>query len=304
MKRLSGDELREFIRLYRRASTDLALARTKSTNIPLISYLNDLAGRAYGILYRAPKRPFWSTLVGAATVSAQTFRRNRWFVFVSAMIFFGSAFFTFGLLGAVPETRDKVVPAGMEDAFKAWKNGDFEEHSGSQSSMMTGFYASNNPKMAIITGAVGAGSFGLVSIYLLFNNGAMLGALAHEVAPVHRLGYMLSSISPHGVPELSGIIVAGSSGLLLGFALLNPGRRRRADALKAVGKDAIVLLATSVILMFIAAPIEAFFSFQPSVPQWFKVCVAGVSICAWGAFWIGFGRTPDEVKGHPLANEG
>ena len=163
--------------------------------------------------------------------------------------------------------------------------------------MMAGFYASNNPRTSIITGSVGAGSFGLISVYLLFSNGSLLGVLGHEMASVGKLGFLISSIAPHGVPELSGIIVSGSTGLLLGYAVINPGRRRRGAALAMVGKDAIVLLATSVVLMFIAAPIEAFFSFQPTVPQWLKAGVAIVSICAWAAFWTSFGKPaePDPI---------
>jgi len=297
IKSLSGMELREFVKLYRRASTDLALARTKSTNTPLISYLNDLAGRAYGILYRTPRRPFLKTIVDAIAVSAQTVRRNKWFVLTSATIFFGSAFFCAGLVSWVPDVKDKLVPAGMEEVFKGWKKGKFDERTSSQSSMMAGFYASNNPRTSIITGSVGAGSFGLISVYLLFSNGSLLGVLGHEMASVGKLGFLISSIAPHGVPELSGIIVSGSTGLLLGYAVINPGRRRRGAALAMVGKDAIVLLATSVVLMFIAAPIEAFFSFQPTVPQWLKAGVAIVSICAWAAFWTSFGKPaePDPI---------
>src|SRR5207247_1514847 len=98
----------------------------------------------------------------------------------------------------------------------------------------------------------------------------------------------------HGVPELSGIIVSCAAGLLLGYALINPGRRTRGDSLKAVGQDAIVLLGTSVVLMFIAAPIEGFFSFNPLVPGWVKVTVAVISLGAWLTFWTTFGRTEEE----------
>ena len=301
LTRLTAGDLREFIRLYRRVSTDLALARTKSTNDPLITYLNDLVGRAYGVLYRSPRKPFLATLLATIALSTQTVRRNRWFLFTSASIFFGSAFLIFFLMSWVPAVKDTVIPPGMEKNFDGWKKGEFQEKSGSESGAMTGFYASNNPRTAIITGAVGAGSFGVASVFFLFQNGAILGALAHEVAPVGKLPFLLSSISPHGVPELSGIIVAGSAGLLLGYALINPGRRRRSDALKAVGKDAIVLLATSVVLMFIAAPIEAFFSFQPQIPQWLKVVVAVISVIAWAALWTGFGRNPEIEGAHAVA---
>jgi hypothetical protein len=46
--------------------------------------------------------------------------------------------------------------------------------------------------------------------------------------------------------------------------------------------------------MFIAAPIEGFFSFNPSVPMWAKVAFAALSAVAWGAFWLGYGRETSE----------
>ena len=294
IRRLSPEELREFVQLYRRASTDLALARTKSTNDALIYFLNDLTGRAYAILYRAPKRPFFNSVVEAIALSAQTVRRNKWFVLISALIFFGSGFFVYGLASWRPDLREKMAPPEWKEVFDGWKKGQFEQHTSSESGGMTGFYASNNPKAAIVTGAVGAGTFGFLSVYLLFQNGQVLGSLAYEMSTVGKLGFLLSSLVPHGVPELSGIIVSGSVGLVLAWAVINPKRRRRGDSLKAVGKDAIVLLATSVVLMFIAAPIEAFFSFQPTIPQWVKGTVGIFSMFVWGIFWTGFGRSEAE----------
>lgn len=292
--RLSADEVREFTRLYRRVSTDLALARTKSTNVVLVDFLNDLAARAYGTLYRKPRSAFFRSLAEAAAMAAQAVRRNRWFVVASALIFFGSSFFAATVLTAFPDARNVLIPPAYEKLFGQWKTGKFEERTSSDSFMMTGFYAQNNPRVAVITGAVGAGSFGLASVYFLYASGSQLGSLGHEMAKVGKLDFLLSSVSAHGVPELGGAIVSGSAGLLLAWALINPGRRSRGYALMAVGKDAIVLLTTSVVMMFIAAPIEGFFSFNPNVPGFVKVTVAVVSLCAWMAFWTFFGLTPEE----------
>jgi len=52
----------------------------------------------------------------------------------------------------------------------------------------------------------------------------------------------------------------------------------------------VVLLATSVVMMFIAAPIEGFFSFNPAVPQGLKIAVAVIEAVVWGLFWYGFAR--------------
>jgi uncharacterized membrane protein SpoIIM required for sporulation len=86
------------------------------------------------------------------------------------------------------------------------------------------------------------------------------------------------------------LVISGAAGLLMGYSLINPGRRRRGDALRAAGKDALVLLITATLMMFMAAPIEGFFSFNPRVPVGAKIAFAIVSAIAWGLFWVFYGR--------------
>ena len=292
--RLSSAELHEMVTLYRRVSRDLAIARTKSTNLSLIGFLNDLSGRAYGILYRQPRESVGKSLLSAIVFAAQTVRRRKWFVIVSASIFVFSIFLALGLMHFVPSTRDYFVPGGFEESFKHWKDGNFEDTSTSHGVMMTGFYVSNNPRVAIITGAIGAGTFGLMSVQLLFQNGAILGVLIHELAPYHRVGYLLSSIFAQGVPEIGGAIMSGAAGLLFGWALINPGRNRRGDALRKVGTDAVTLIGVAVVLMFMAAPIEGFFDFNARVPVAAKIAVGTIELVAWLLFWAFFGLSDEE----------
>ncbi len=291
---LTSTELREFFRLYKRVSNDLSAVRTKSSNIQLAQFLNDLLASAYGTLYRTQSRPFGQAILSAIAISAQTVRRRFGAVALSAALFFGSAIFANMILRFVPESRDHFVSAQWQETVKHWRDGEMEERNFSGSGMMTGFYLSNNPRASIITGALAASTFGVMTAKLLYDNGALLGALAYEVEPVGRVGYLLIHVFPHGVPELSGIIVAGSAGFVMALALIAPGRRTRGQALKENGKDAIVLLCTATVLMFIAAPIEGFFSFNPRVPDWLRGFVILVSCVAWTMFWIGYGRTDEE----------
>ncbi len=293
-KRMSGNELREFLRLYRLAATDLSTVRAKSTNPALTDSLNDLVGRAYGVLYRAPRKKFSTAILEAVETMAQTVRRRKAFVFSSTALFLIGIFGSYILMSVAPDTRSFFVPPGMESSFDLWKSGHFPERDVSDSFGRWGMYASNNPMAAIMTGSIGAGTFGIMSIHGLLFNGSVMGALAHEVAPVGHLDFLLSSVCPHGVPEISGLIMSGSAGLLLGYALINPGRRTRGESLREVGPDAITLLGTSVLLMLIAAPIEGFFSFNPAVPGWLKLGVAAISLAAWLMFWTYFGRTENE----------
>lgn len=289
LKALKPDEFEELVRLYRRASTDLAVVRTRSNNLQLADFLNALVVRAHSVLYRAPSRPFAQALFDAAAVSARTVRKRKWFVLTSAVLFFGSGFFAFGLLSALPAARDHFVGPGQQGVFDHWKS-PMPERTTSESAMMTGFYLSNNPMAAITAGAAAAATFGVLTTSILFQNGALLGALSHELLESGRTGHMLVSVAPHGVPELSGIVISGAAGFSMAYALIRPGRKRRGDALKEAGQDAIVLLATAVVLMFIAAPIEGFFSFNPRVPDGVKLAVALVSLIAWLFFWSGYGR--------------
>lgn len=294
IKNLKPEELHEFVRLYRRVSADLALARTKSTNLQLIDFLNDLAGRAYATLYRSPRKPLLKVLGNSIALGAQTVRRCRYFVFASVLLFFGSAVLSFFLMRFVPETREYFVSEEMRPLFEDWKEGKHEERTGGMSVEMTAVYATNNPMVSIITGAAAASTFGIFTAERLYENGAILGALSYEMDTVGKLGFLWASVMPHGVPELSGIIFAGAAGFVMGWALINPGRRKRGEALRSAGKDALVLLCVGVVLMFIAAPIEGFFSFNPRVPTLAKVVVIAVELVFWFSFWIGFGKSAEE----------
>src|SRR5881394_2017444 len=53
LKGLQREEVRELGRIYRRTSSDLAIARAESRDPRLVNYLNSLVIRAHGRIYRA-----------------------------------------------------------------------------------------------------------------------------------------------------------------------------------------------------------------------------------------------------------
>jgi len=296
LKSLTSEEFDEFVDLYRRCSTDLALVRTKSKNLQLAEFLNDLVARAYGTLYTEPRGSIWSAFALGLALAAQTIRRRKWFVIASMTLFFGSAIWAYCVISWKPETEQAMLPPGMEQMFEPWKHGTPERSPG-ESGLMTGLYLSNNPRQAVLTGAIAPATFGFGTAYLLYFNGIMIGALAKELEPYGRTGQFLIWISPHGVPELSGIIISGSAGFLIAWCMIHPGRKRRGQALRDAGKDIIVLLTTGTLMMFIAAPIEGFFSFNPRIPDYAKLAVTAISLAAWLTFWSGYGKTDAERLG-------
>lgn len=298
LKSLSQVELFEFIRLYRTASSDLALIRTRSENAPLADYLNNILGRANGILYRAPRKSFIQSVKDTLLTIVLTFRRNKAFFWTSFGLFFGAMLLAFVLVQRDPTMLRYFTMGQSGELFDQWKTGTFDSRDASTDASMTLFYAQNNPIVSIIAGAVGAGSMGFYSLVMLFNNGGLVGALASEMHSVGKLFFLISSLIPHGVPELMGIIFSGAAGLKFGHALIFPGRLSRADSLKRAAKDGITFIVTGVFLCFIAAPIEGFFSFKPEYPQVLKLIVGLISIAFWVCFLTFYAkdRKPDKIE--------
>jgi uncharacterized membrane protein SpoIIM required for sporulation len=297
-KALNSKELKEIIHLYRQASGDLALARTQSGNLQLVEFLNDLVGRAYITIYRPTRGSFFKAIGEGIQRYAAVARRRKVFIFAAAATLLLGSLFSSILMTTRPELRERFVAPQMEENFKHWRNG-LEQRTGEQSAMMTGFYMDNNSRVTIITTSVSAATFGLLTVYLLWQNGLVLGALAADMNEVGKLDYLLAYISPHGVTEIQGIFIGGGAGYLMGWTLFFPGRRRRGDALRDAAKDALVLLCGGVVLMYLAAPFEGFFSFDPRIPQPLKFTVAALIAGGWFLFYRGVGRHFDEPQLQP-----
>lgn len=292
--KLSPAGREEFIRLYKQTAADLARVRAETTNRELEDSLNQILAGAYSALYRRPPKTAKQTLLDVFFAGARAFRRQFRFVLLSVIIFFGSAFFHATVMQTRPDLRESLVPAGWSEVFESWKTGTFEERDSDEQLLGTAFYASNNPRVAVTAAAIGAGTFGAGSAYLMWNNGLLLGTLGWEMAQVGLLGFLLASIAPHGATELSGIFIAGAAGLSMGWALIAPGRLRRVDALRERAGDAFVLLVKGAIMMYIAAPFEGFFSFNPNVPTPLKAVVGGVIFAAWCIYWAFAGAKETE----------
>lgn len=297
-KALDQRELREFIQLYRRASSDLALARTQSGNLQLVTFLNDLVGRAYVILYRPTRGPFVRAVKFGIEYYAAVARRQKVFIWAAAITFFLGAVFSGMVMQLRPDLRHHFVSGESDERnMEAWKKG-LPPRTGEESMAMTGFYASNNPKVSIITAAVSASTFGVLTATLLWKNGEGVGALGSELKDVGKL-HLLTWLLPHGMSEIQGILISGGSGYLVGWTLIFPGQRRRGDALRDAAKDGLILLCGAAVLMFIAAPFEGFFSFNPNIPIPVKLLVAGAVGTAWWLFYTRVGRQWDAVPELP-----
>jgi hypothetical protein len=96
------------------------------------------------------------------------------------------------------------------------------------------------------------------TVLLMIFNGMLLGVFAaiHHEAGIRA--EMWAWILPHGVTELSAIILCGGVGLMLGKAVVRPGELSRNESLLRAGREAALVCAGVAAMLVLAAVIESY----------------------------------------------
>jgi uncharacterized membrane protein SpoIIM required for sporulation len=268
IKGLSRMEVREFGELYRRAATDLAIARAETRDLKLINYLNSLVIRAHGKIYRAENQGANLVWNFFAEDFPRAFRRTWRFTALAFLIFtfcgVASFLLCYNDLNFADELGLGDLRFAVQDGTRWWLELNKANQIGS-SAILT-----NNNLVALRTFAYGA-SFGIGSIYYLVFNGLQIGGV---LGVCYKLDAnfgndLVTFMIGHGVIELSCIFIVAGAGMFMGYSVINPGDLTRAEALKKTGLETVRLAVGCVILLVIAGIIEGFLS-PSALPAWVK----------------------------------
>jgi hypothetical protein len=115
-------------------------------------------------------------------------------------------------------------------------------------------------------------------------NGALLGGTGGLFAEAGELGKFFGLILPHGLLELTAVVLAGAAGLRLGWSVIAPGDRSRGRALGEEARQSVVIALGLVLAFSVAGFIEGFITGR-GVPTGLRV---GIGVAAEAAFltWI------------------
>jgi uncharacterized membrane protein SpoIIM required for sporulation len=268
LRNLSRAEVREFGELYRRAATDLAIARAETRDPKLINYLNSLVIRAHGKIYRAESQGFGLLWNFVAREFPQVFRRNARYFLLALGIFFFFGTSSYLLCYYSPEFAnelglDRYRTAALEN--RQWWSSLNDANQIGSSAILT-----NNIRVAFMAFALGA-LLGIGTVYVLAFNGLLIGGVVgvvYQASPAFG-NALVTFMVGHGVVELSCIFIAGGAGMMIGYSLVNPGDLSRAQALKKKGMEAAKLVIGCAVLLFFAGIIEGFLS-PSALPAWIK----------------------------------
>lgn len=254
--RLSPAELDELVRLYQRSSAQLSHVRTHYRDAPLADRLTMLVARGRAVIYAGRRR---GALEAVATFFSLTFPaalwHARWFIGASALVTLGPALAAGLWLASDPAALARSAPAVereiyVEDLFEQY----YSDRSPWQ---FFGEVTVNNVWVSFLTFA-GSATLGLFTVGVLVTNGWLLGERAawlHEAGAADRFwGFIL----PHGMLEISAIIVAGGAALQLAWSILVPGDRPRGDAVREEGQRSAAIALGLVSWFVVAGLVEGF----------------------------------------------
>jgi len=274
---LTAAEIDELVALYQRTSAQLSHVRTTYRDPELIARLTRLVAGASAAIYGQRSRP--ARTFGrffADTFPAAVWHLRR-FVLIAALATFLP---TIGV--AVWLTHDQsALDRSASPAYRqAYVEDRFEQYYSDRPSVV--FFTqvtTNNIRVSFMAFALGL--FGMLpGIVILAYNGVALGQAAAWMISAGDGARFFGLILPHGMLELTSIVVAGGAGLALGWAWIAPGDRRRTDALAQEGRRAAAVVLGLIATFVLAGTIEGFLT-GSGLPAAFRVTV-GASV------WIAF----------------
>jgi uncharacterized membrane protein SpoIIM required for sporulation len=253
---------------------DLGYSKTFYPHSKVTQYLNGLATRIYLGIYRNKKEEtsriarFWKSEL---PLVVRKYHREILYSFIIFLVFaimaaFSAAHdetFVRGVLGDqyVDMTEENITKG---DPFGVYKNSD-------QLSMFF-WIAVHNVKVAFTIFVAGF-LVSIGTIWLMFNNGVMIGAFQYFF---FTRGLGMKSILViwiHGTLEISSIIIAGGAGLVLGNSILFPGTHKRLYSLKRGAKDGLKLMVGLVPVFVAAAFLEGFVTRYSTMPVWLSISI-------------------------------
>ncbi len=289
LRKMSPEMLSRLDILYRRTSIQLARIKGKSRDLHLVNYLNSLVASAHSIIYIREKQ---SSVPGILLLFTEKFPgtvMKGWAYHAVSALFLISGFMVGYLAMKLDSTAAyALLPAGEfrqpgvapEQLAEMLRYGRDMGHGGKF--FFASFLLTHNIKVGLLSLATGILA-GIIPVLLMFYNGIVLGAFSgiHHSAGIY-LEYW-AWILPHGITEICAIVLCGGAGIRIGHAVVAPGLTPRMEKIKEAGKDLVVLVSGTVVMLFTAAVIESFL--RQSQISWKARIIFALSTAL---FWLAY----------------
>jgi uncharacterized membrane protein SpoIIM required for sporulation len=261
IKALDDEDLLALPILYRGALSSLSVARETSLDLELINYLEGLCARAYFFVYGV-RTSAGSRLASFFTRDWPLAIQSLWReTLVSVALTLIGAIAGYLLVSHDPDWYASFVSPDLANGRDFGATTQFLEDSlydspgASGLSFFATFLFTHNSQVAMLAFALGF-AFGVPTLMLLIQNGAMLGAILALYASRGLGGEMGGWLIIHGSTEMYAIILAGAAGFRIGWSVVFPGEETRLDAATRAGRTSALAMAGVVVMLACAGLLE------------------------------------------------
>ena len=284
--RCTGAELDELVDLYQRTATHLSTVRTASPDPMLVDRLSSLIVKARSAVTGGRPRGWREAARFFASTFPAAVYRARWWS-LGAGIFLLAVATGFAVWVANhPEIHHTIA---SPEEIRQMVEHDFEDYYSSAPAASFGakvFF--NNAWVAALAFSLGI-LLGIPTVWVLFQNAANIGIAAGLMAAHGKLDLFFGLITPHGLLELTAIFIAAGVGLRIGWTVVDPGERRRSDALAEEGRASVAVVLGLVAAFAVAGFTEAYVT-PSGLPTWARILWGVVVEVAFLAYVLLAGR--------------
>lgn len=284
--KLSDDELEAFPGLYLAVSAQLSHARTAQPDPLLLDRLSRLVAGSRA-LFEGRRAIGWHSIARFFSVRFPTaVWQLRRFVVISACLTFLPALAIGAWIANSPAALEATAPEALRSAYV---EEDFENYySDRPASQFATEVTVNNIRVSILAFAGGMlGGAGTVAV-LVFN-GANLGLAGGLFHAADQEARFYGLILPHGLLELTAVVLAGATGLSLGWAMVAPGDRRRVEAVTMAAQRCLTVILGLIAAFVVAGLIEGFVT-GSTLSTALRVGLGGSVELSFLSYLIVFGR--------------
>jgi uncharacterized membrane protein SpoIIM required for sporulation len=261
IRALTHDEIDELAFGYRAATSDLAMARGRAYDPAVIGYLNRLTARAHAYVYLGTSRNGWAPVWDFLSAGFPREARRSWKpIGVCILITVISAMIAYTSVSADPVNAYALLGDGVPLVTKRLHDSNFG-FDRTYAPAVSAQIMTHNIQIAF-TAFAGGMTCGLLTLFIILENGLMVGGLGAVFAHAHFGLDFWATVAPHGVIELTAIQISGGAGLLLAMGIIAPGRVRRRDAIARNARRAGTLALGTAAMLVLAGLIEGFLTPQ------------------------------------------
>ncbi len=270
-KSVSPDKLSD---LYIEITDDLSYAKTFYPNSKVVAYLNGVAASAHLKIYVTKKESKNRFITFFKTEFPLEFYQHQ-----KQLLIAFSVFLFFALVGAFSAANDgdfvrvilgdSYVNMTLENIAKGDPMAVYKQQA--EMDMFLGITI-NNIRVAMMAFVLGI-LFSIGTLYVLMQNGIMLGSFLYFFYDKDLLWESSRTIWIHGTIEIFVIVIAGCAGMVLGNGLLFPKTYSRLESFKKSIKAGLKIMVSTIPFFIVAGFLEGFVTRHTEMPDWLAIFI-------------------------------